>query len=77
MNDGVALEKLVQRVYTYLLNMKDEGVVVAQNVQLKDKFGRSHQIDVYYDFERAGVLHRVAIECKDRNRLIDNALFSD
>lgn len=72
MNNGVALEKLVQQVYTYLLNMKDEGVVVAQNVQLKDKFGRSHQVDVYYDFERAGVLHRVAIECKDHNRLIDN-----
>lgn len=71
-NDGKALEKHVQQVYSFLLNMKDEGVIVGQDVQLVDKFGRSHQIDVYYQFERAGITHKVAIECKDHGRPVEN-----
>lgn len=72
MNDGTDLEKHVQQVFSFLLNMKDEGVVVGRDVQIADKFGISHQVDVYYQFERAGVIHKVAFECKDRGRPIDN-----
>ncbi|MBB1319375.1 restriction endonuclease [Shewanella sp. SR43-4] len=72
MNDGSKLEKHVQRVYSFLLNMKDEGIVVGQDVQLVDKFGRSHQVDVFFQFEKAGITHKVAIECKDHGRPIDN-----
>lgn len=72
MNTGLALEKHVQQVYSFLLNMKDEGIVVGQNAQIVDKLGRSHQVDVYYQFEKAGITHKVAIECKDHGRPIDN-----
>ncbi len=37
MNTGVELEKNVLKVYSFLLNMKNEGIVVARNVQLTDK----------------------------------------
>jgi hypothetical protein len=72
MNSGIELEKHVQQVYSALLNMKDEGIIVGQDVQIVDKFGRSHQVDVYYQFEKAGITHKVAIECKDHGRPVDN-----
>lgn len=74
MNDGSKLEEHVRRVYSFLLNMKDEGIVVGHDVQIVDNCGRSHQVDVYYQFEKAGVTHKVAIECKDHGRPIDNGL---
>ncbi len=72
MTDGRELEKHVQQVFSFLLNLKDEGVVVGRDVQVIDKFGLSHQVDVFYQFERAGVTHKVAIECKDHGRPIEN-----
>ena len=72
MSTGIELEKHVQQIYSFILNMKDEGIVVGQDVQIVDKFGRSHQVDVYYQFEKAGITHKVAIECKDHGRSIDN-----
>lgn len=65
MKPGSSLEKDVQRVYSYLLNMRDEGIVVANTVFMTGKSGAQHEIDVYYEFLRAGIRHRVAIECKD------------
>ncbi|MGE8449975.1 MAG: restriction endonuclease [Pseudomonadales bacterium] len=62
---GSSLEKDVQWVYSYLLNMKDEGVIVGNSVRMVGKSGLAHEIDVYYEFARAGIRHRVAIECKD------------
>lgn len=74
MNNGEKLEKHVQQVYTFLLNMKDEGVIVGHDVQIIDKMGRPHQVDVFYQFEKAGIIHKVAIECKDHGRPICNGL---
>jgi hypothetical protein len=58
-------EEYVQEVYSILLNLRDEGVMVTRDATL---FGRRsdtpHQIDVFYEFIRAGIRHRVAIECK-------------
>ncbi|WP_175971147.1 restriction endonuclease [Burkholderia sp. BCC0322] len=65
MKPGSSLEKDVQRVYTFLLNMRDEGVVVGNQVYMTGKSGEQHEIDVYYEFLKAGIRHRVAIECKD------------
>jgi hypothetical protein len=62
---GNSLEKDVQRVYSYLLNVRDEGVVVANRVFMTGKSGVQHEIDVYYEFSRAGIRHRVGFECKD------------
>lgn len=71
MNSGKELEEYVQRVYTFLLNMRDEGVAVERDIHLTGKSGAKHQVDVFYEFKRAGVSHRVIIECKDHSRPID------
>ena len=65
MKPGSSLEKDVQRVYSFLLNMRDEGVVVGNPVFITGRSGEQHEIDVYYEFTKAGISHRVAIECKD------------
>ncbi len=65
MKPGTSLEKDVRHVYSFLLNMRDEGVVVGNSVFMTGKSGVQHEIDVFYEFARAGIRHRVAIECKD------------
>lgn len=50
--NGRSFESYVQFIFSSLLNMKDEGVVVGRDVQLVDKFGLVHQVDIYYQFER-------------------------
>ncbi|HEM6829127.1 restriction endonuclease [Citrobacter koseri] len=64
------LESYTQYVYSTLLNPRDNGVDVSRNIKLKGLKGE-YQIDVFYQFEHAGVLHRVAIECKYHNRPLD------
>ena len=67
MSSGAEFEEYVRGIYSILLNLKDEGIVVAggANTFLKGISGETYQIDVYYEFERAGILHKVIIECKD------------
>lgn len=64
-------EERVERVYDTLLNVEGEKVSVSQDVKLKGRDGLVHQFDVYYEFSRAGVAHRVAIECRDKGRPIE------
>lgn len=64
------LESYTQYVYSTLLNPRDNGVEVRRNILLKGLKGE-YQIDVFYQFENAGVTHRVAIECKYHNRPLD------
>lgn len=64
------LESYTQYVYSTLLNPRDNGVKVSRNVTLKGLKGE-YQIDVFYQFENAGVTHRVAIECKYYRRPLD------
>ncbi len=68
MNDGRSLESYVQYVYNELLNLRGESVLVTMRPRLRGKSDAMHEVDVYYEFERAGVRHRVAIECKDHGR---------
>lgn len=65
MKPGASLEKDVRRVYAFLLNMRDEGVAVSNPMFMTGKSGEQHEIDVHYEFTKAGIRHRVAIECKD------------
>ncbi|WP_186264947.1 restriction endonuclease [Burkholderia gladioli] len=71
--DWSKLEDHVRHVYETLLNLTDQQIMVARDVRIKGKTGQSHQVDVYYEFEKAGVLHRVAIECKNTKRRIDKS----
>lgn len=70
-NTGTKLEEYTQLVYKTLLNMRDEGIVVERRKIVMDRFGIDNEIDVYYEFAKANIIHRVAIECKDIVRPLD------
>lgn len=67
MGSGAEFEEYVRSIYSMLLNLKDEGILVTGGAStfLRGVTGADYQIDVYYEFVRAGVRHRVIIECKD------------
>jgi hypothetical protein len=67
------LEDHVKYVYETLLKMEGEEIVVARDVQMRGTNGQSHQIDVYYEFEKVGIRHRVAIECKNSKRRVEKS----
>lgn len=65
MKPGTSFEDYIHYVYESLLNSRGEKVQVSKRTTFKLPSGETYEIDVYYQFERAGVMHRVAIECKD------------
>ncbi len=71
MNPNTEYEKFAQEIYQGLV---DADVVkttnVKHNVKLVGKSGQAHQIDVYWEYEIAGVKHKVAIECKNYNKAV-------
>lgn len=70
-NTGSDFEEYVRQIYSILLNMKDEGILVTRNATLRGNNGHKCKIDVYYEFWRAGIRHRVIIECKDWGSPVD------
>lgn len=69
-NTGISYEELVQEIYQALLDGssdkdKIEGTLVQHNVVLQGKSGTSHQIDVYWEFEIAGIKYATIVEVKD------------
>jgi hypothetical protein len=71
MKDGTEYELLTQRIYQLLLNKDGYNTVeVKHDVKVKGKSNVKHQIDVFWEFKMADVVHRVAIECKDYNSKI-------
>lgn len=77
MNTKENLEDYVANVFENLLNLRNEGIVVSRNAILRGKSEADHEIDVYYEFRRAGVIHKVAIECKNRGRPIEKKEIHD
>lgn len=71
MNPNTEYEKFAQEIYQGLV---DADVVkttdVKHDVKLTGKSGQAHQIDVYWEYEIAGVKHKVAIECKNYNKAV-------
>lgn len=70
-NTGQDFESYVQYVYSTLLNLRREKTQVSRRTTFKLPTGDSYEIDVYYEFVMVGVRHRVAIECKDWKRPVD------
>ena len=62
---GNDLESYVQYVYSVLLNLKGENIIVSKKADMQDVFGVTHNIDVFYQFEKANIQHKVAFECKN------------
>lgn len=70
-NTGRDFESYVQYVYSTLLNLRGEKTQVSRRTTFQLPTGDSYEVDVYYEFSRVGIRHRVAIECKDWKRPID------
>jgi hypothetical protein len=67
-NADTAYEKFAQEIYQILLDNEDiKPINVQHNVDILGRSGCKHQIDVYWEYEVAGVTQRVAIECKNYN----------
>lgn len=65
MKKGTDWEDYVHYVYSTLLNLKGERIQVSKRTTFVLPSGETYEVDVYYEFWKAGVRHRVAIECKD------------
>ena len=71
---GAIYENYIEYVFRFLLDIEsrsdDEPILISRNVSFV-KNGSPNQFDIYYDFSKAGVLHRVAIECKNHGRPVE------
>lgn len=75
MTKGTAYEYFTQEVYQFIVSDENfDTVEVEQDVSLLGRSGVHHQIDVYWKFEYAGVLHQVAIECKNYESFVNLGL---
>ena len=71
MNKNTEYELFTQEVYKLLAHSSGlEASSVQHDVKLKGKSGQEHQVDVYWEYKKDGVVHRVAIECKNYNQKI-------
>ncbi len=62
---GRSYELFVQALQRRILAEQDLTVEVLHNKRLPGRSGAVHQIDLYWEYRLGGVLHRVAIDCKD------------
>lgn len=71
MSTATEYEQFTQRVIQILAsNNVPETTKVEHNVTLQGISGCKHQTDVYWEYEKDGQQHRVAIECKDYNKRV-------
>lgn len=73
MKQGSSYELLTQQVYQTLLNYEWPGknICVQHDIKLTGSSGQEHQIDVYWEYDLAGVKSKVAIECKDYSKPLE------
>lgn len=71
MNANTEYELFTREVYRQLSAYYQTGFTKVQhNIKLKGRSGCEHQIDVYWEYEKDGGKHRVAIECKNYNKRV-------
>ena len=67
-NTGIPYEVLTQQIFQSLHDQDEvNNIEVKQNVTLQGKT-ISHQIDVYWEFERGGIVYRAVVQAKDLGR---------
>ncbi|AYV72899.1 hypothetical protein C2H98_15885 [Niallia circulans] len=67
---GEHFESFIHYVYSSIINLEDRNTLVSKNAVIVGRSGAKHEFDVYYEFTKANVRHRVAIECKDHKKPI-------
>lgn len=71
MERSTEYELFTQEVCRLIAGYQNLGASsVKQNVKLKGKSGQVHQVDVYWEYEKSGEVHRVAIECKNYRKSV-------
>lgn len=71
MDKSTEYEKNAQEIYQELAKTKGINTVeVEHDAKLIGKSGQNRQIDVYWEYEIAGIKHKFIIECKNYNRKI-------
>lgn len=64
--ESIQYELLTKQIYEQILAGEEQRTItVLHNTSITGRSGVKHQIDVFWEFEVAGVTHRVAIECKN------------
>lgn len=71
MKKGASFESYVHFVYDSILNLRGEKIQVSRNMVFRVNDRESYEIDIFYEFMHAGVRHRVAVECKDWQKPVD------
>ncbi|NEE29809.1 restriction endonuclease [Streptomyces sp. SID7982] len=70
-NTGESFESYIQFVYQTLLGVQGRNISVSRRATVFDNHGNPYNIDIFYEFDVAGLHHRVAIECKDTRRPVE------
>ena len=71
MNNGIAYEHLVQRIFQAILRQEFvRNIDVQNNVGLKG-IATNHQIDIFWEFEVGGINYKTVIEAKDWDQPVD------
>ncbi|WP_073715353.1 restriction endonuclease [Bowdeniella nasicola] len=69
---GRGFEDYIRYVYQAILNCESQDIEVLRGARVPNARGDVFfEIDVYYEFDLAGVRHRVAMECKDTRRPVE------
>ena len=67
-------ELLVRDLHQSLLTTSlVRSISVEHNAKIRGKSGALHQIDVYWEFEAAGVRYKTCVECKHHNRNVSKS----
>lgn len=74
---GDQLEEFVHYVYSSLLQIEDRNAIVGKNVVIIGKSGAKNEFDVYYEFIKANIKHKVAIECKNHKEPVSKGKVSE
>ena len=70
-NTGLEYEVLVQSIFQEIHNQDSaRNIIVERDVKFKGKSGTSHQVDVFWEFEIAGVRYLTIVQCKDWNSTV-------
>ena len=68
-NKNTEYEQFARKVFAGLSSQKRvKTIKLHHNVKLLGNSGTRHQIDVYWEYEKDGQLHKVAIECKNYSK---------
>ncbi len=71
MNANTEYELFTREVYRQLSAYHHTCFTKVQhNIKLKGRSGCEHQIDVYWEYKKDGITHRVAIECKNYKKRV-------